>query len=107
MRIISQNFSQDRSYSFRPFQKVYSATYSTVDFKELFTKFYSVWKAMGNYLLDLVFLLVYTAFTNGGVELYITPSVDSSCPQDPCITLLHFADDPSNYAENETNINHR
>ena len=59
------------------------------------------------HLLNLVFLLVYTAFANGGVELYITPSVDSSCPQDPCLTLSQFAADPSNYTGNETNINHR
>ena len=62
---------------------------------------------MGSHLLNLVFLLVYTAFTNGGVELYITPSVDSSCPQDPCLTLLQFTASSSNYTGNETNINHR
>ena len=59
---------------------------------------------MGYILYYLVFLLEYTAFTNGRVELYITPSVDSSCPQEPCLTLSHFAADPSNYAGNETNI---
>ena len=62
---------------------------------------------MGTHLLKLVFLLVYSAFTNGGVELYITPSVDSSCPQDPCLTLSQFAADPSNYTGNEININNR
>ena len=59
---------------------------------------------MSSHLLNLVFLLVHTAFTNGTVELYITPSVDSSCPQDPCLTLSQFAADLSNYTGNETNI---
>ena len=64
---------------------------------------------MGGHLLNLVFLLVHVAFTNGGVELYITPSVDSSCicPQDPCLTLSQFAADPSNFTGNGTDINHR
>ena len=61
----------------------------------------------GTTLFNLVFLLVYTAFTNGSVELYIIPSVDSSCPQDLCLTLSQFTAGPSNYTEHETNINLR
>ena len=64
---------------------------------------------MGGHPLNLVFLLVCchcTAFTiaNSRVELYITPSVDSSCSQDPCLTLSQFAAGPSNYIGTETNI---
>ena len=62
---------------------------------------------MGSHLPNLLFLLVHTVFINGGVELYITPSVDISCLHNPCLTLSQFAADPSNYAGNETNINHR
>ena len=62
---------------------------------------------MGSHLLSLVFLSVCIAFTNGRVELFITPSMNGSCPQDPCLTLSQFAADSSNYTGNETNINHR
>ena len=59
---------------------------------------------MGSPLLNFVFLLVYAAFTSGGIELYITPSVDSSSPQDPRVTLSQFAADPRNYTGNDTDI---
>ena len=41
------------------------------------------------------------------VELYITPSVDSLCPQDPCLNLSLFAADPSNCTGNDTNVSLR
>ena len=69
-------------------QKVYIVTY-----EELVIALHKVIHhlgndAMGDILHYLVFLLVYTAFTNGRVELYIAPSLDSSCPQGPCLSLL-------------------
>ena len=105
LRITSQNHSLDRSCSLSHCRKCTSLPIG--DYKELTQSYTLHWEAMGGHLLNLVFLLVYTAFTNGRVELYITPSVDSSCPQDPCVTLSQFAADPSNYTGNETNINHR
>ena len=59
---------------------------------------------MGGHLLSLVLLLVSTAITNGRVELYIKPSPDAPCPQDPCPTLSQFATSPSNYIGNDTDI---
>ena len=62
---------------------------------------------MSSHLLDLVFLLVYTAalqLTNGNVEVYISPPGDTSCPQDPCLTLSQLTTDPTNYTGNKTSI---
>ena len=59
---------------------------------------------MASHLLKVVFLFAYTAFINCNIELYITPSADSSCPQDPCLTLSQFTLDPSKYIGNKTNI---
>ena len=58
---------------------------------------------MGTYRLKLVFLIVYVAFTDGRVEIYTTPSEESPCPQDPCLTLSQFTVHPSKYTGNETN----
>ena len=56
----------------------------------------------------LVFLLVCADFTYSKI-LYITPSLNVSCPQDhhhthPCPTLSQFAAYSSSYQVNETNI---
>ena len=59
---------------------------------------------MDSHLLNLMVLLVYTAFTSGRIDLYITPSVDSLSPRVPRHTLSKFAADPSNYTGNDTNI---
>ena len=59
---------------------------------------------MGRHLLKLLFLIVYVAFTNGSVEIYITPSEESPCPQDPRLTLSQFTAHPSKYTGNEMNI---
>ena len=59
---------------------------------------------MGGLLLILLLSFEYVAFTNGEVELYIIPSMDSLCPRDPCLTLSQFTADPSKYIGNETNV---
>ena len=52
----------------------------------------------------LLFLLVYADSAYSQVHYYITPSLNVSCPQDPCLTLSQFAADSSSYLGNETNI---
>ena len=52
----------------------------------------------------LLFLLVYADSAYSQVHYYITPSLNVSCPQDPCLTLSQFAADSNSYLGNETNI---
>ena len=49
-------------------------------------------------------LFVNADFTYCKVHYYITPSLDVSCPQDPCLTLSQFAANSSSYHGNETNM---
>ena len=52
----------------------------------------------------LLFLLVYADSAYSQVHYYITPSLNVSCPQDPCLTLSQFAADSNSYLGNETNV---
>ena len=52
----------------------------------------------------LLFLLVYADSAYSQVHYYITPSLNVSRPQDPCLTLSQFAADSNSYLGNETNI---
>ena len=52
----------------------------------------------------LLFLLVYADSAYSQVHYYITPSLNVSCPQDPCLTLSQLAADSNSYLGNEANI---
>ena len=59
---------------------------------------------MGGHLLNLTLLLMFSAFANGKVQLNITAAVNSSCPQDPCVSLSQFSASPSHYSRDESDI---
>ena len=52
---------------------------------------------MSGHLLALVFLLVGAVSAHSKVQYYITPSPDTSCHNDSCLTLSQFASNSSNY----------
>ena len=55
---------------------------------------------MSDHLLTLLFLLVGAVTAQSEVQYYITPSLDSPCPEDPCLTLSQFAANSSNCTGN-------
>ena len=55
---------------------------------------------MSDHLLTLLFLLVGAVTAQSEVQYYITPSLDSPCPKDPCLTLTQFAANSSNCTGN-------
>ena len=55
---------------------------------------------MTDHLLTLMFLLVGAVSAQSEVQYYITPSLDSPCPKDPCLTLSQFAANSSNCTGN-------
>ena len=55
---------------------------------------------MSDHLLTLMFLLVGAVSAQSEVQYYITPSLDSPCPKDPCLTLSQFAASSSNCTGN-------
>ena len=55
-------------------------------------------------LLVVTGLLTYVYNVESGIQYYITPSPHSSCPEQPCLSLMLFAANTSQYIRNETDL---